>query len=403
MAPEVSASRGEALEQRVADLFRRAGWKVRRQPSAGNLRADLRAQRGEHSYVIEVKSAPEGRRDRLLPLLAQAILQARAFAERSPDPVAPLAIVGAKSVSEALVHDLDQFVQEYAPDAAVGLVDMEGFQWFRGPGLDSSMNAARGRAERRLRVRAPEAAVSHLFSDLNQWMLKVLLAQGIPSDLLNAPRGEYRNASELAAASSVSVMSAFRFVRQLRLEGFLDESSSILSLVRLEELLRRWQAESLRPARDVPMRWILRGDPARQLQDALRAEAPESAAPAPRSRRAAAPPPRLCLGLFAAADALGLGFVHGVAPLVYLERLKPGVLERLGLSLEAPAVSPDIYIRVPAARESVFRGAVLRDGVPVSDVVQVWLDAGAYPARGPEQADMIYRKVLKPLLDKARR
>ena len=403
MAPEVSASRGEALEQRVADLFRRAGWKVRRQPSVGGLRADLLAQRGEHSYVVEVKSAPEGRRDRLLPLLAQAILQARAFAERSPEPLAPLAIVGAKSVSEALVRDLDRFVQEYAPDAAVGLVDMEGFQWFRGPGLESSMNAPRGRAARRLRVRAPEVAISHLFSDLNQWMLKVLLAPAIPADLLSAPRGEYRNASELAAASSVSVMSAFRFVRQLRLEGFLDESSSILSLVRLEELLRRWQSESQRPARDVPMRWILRGDSSRQLHDALRALSPESAAPPPRSRRAEAPSPRLCLGLFAAADALGLGFVHGVAPLVYLERLEPGVLERLGLSLEAPGASPDVYIRVPASRESVFRGAVRRDGVPVSDVVQVWLDAGAYPARGPEQANMMYRKVLQPLLDKARR
>jgi hypothetical protein len=48
----------------------------------------------------------------------------------------------------------------------------------------------------------------------------------------------------------------------------------------------------------------------------------------------------------------------------------------------------------------VFRAAVPCDGVPVSDVVQVWLDAGAYPSRGPEQADMIYRKVLRPLLDK---
>src|SRR6266542_4079636 len=89
----------------------------------------------------------------------------------------------------------------------------EGFQWFRGPGLDSSMNAARGRAERRLRLRAPEAAASHLFSDLNQWMLKVLLAPRIPSDLLCAPRDDYRNPSQLAAASNVSVMSAFRFVR----------------------------------------------------------------------------------------------------------------------------------------------------------------------------------------------
>src|SRR2546422_9738251 len=103
MAHEVSAAREKALQQRVADLFRRSGWKVRRQPSAGVLRADLLAQRGEHSYAVEVKSAPEGRRDRLLPLLAQAILQVRAFAERSPEQVAPLAIVGAKCVKETLV------------------------------------------------------------------------------------------------------------------------------------------------------------------------------------------------------------------------------------------------------------------------------------------------------------
>ncbi len=380
----MSASRGERLEQRVVDLLRRAGWKVKRPPAGGDLRPDLLAQRGGHSYAIEVKSAPEGRRDRLLPLLAQAILQARAFAARSPASVAPLAIVGAERVSEALVGDLERFVQQYAPDAAVGLVDMEGFQWFRGPGLDPSMNAPRGRAERRLRVRAREGAASHLFSDLNQWMLKVLLAPKIAPDLLHAPRGEYRNASQLAAAANVSLMSAFRFVRQLRLDGFLDESSSILSLVRLDDLLRRWQAESSRPARDIPLRWILRGDPARQLHDALRANVP------------------CCLGLFAAADALGLGFVHGVAPLVYLERLEPGVLDRLGLSLEAPGDVPDVYVRVPAARESVFRAAVRRNGVPVSDAVQVWLDASAYPARGAEQADLIYRRVLRPLLEKAR-
>jgi Holliday junction resolvase len=403
MAAEVSSSRGEAFKRRVADLFRRAGWKVRPKPAAGDLRADLLVQRGEHSYAVELKSAPEGRRDRMLPLLAQAILQARAFAERSKESVAPLAIVGARSVSATLVRDLDRFAQDYAPDVAVGLVDMEGFQWFRGPGIDPSMNAPRGRAQERLRVRVPVAAASHLFSDLNQWMLKVLLAPGIPSDLMNAPRNEYRNASQLAVAANASVMSAFRLLRQLRIEGFLDESSSILSLVRLEELLRRWQAESQRPARDVPMRWILRGDPTRQLQDAVRALASESAAVPSRSRRHEGPPPRLCLGLFAAADALGLGFVHGVAPLVHLERIEPGVLERLGLSLEAPRASPDLYIRVPAARESVFRGAVLRDGVPVSDVVQVWLDAGAFPSRGPEQADLIYRRVFRLLLDKARR
>ena len=403
MPPDVSGLRSEAFERRVADLFRRGGWKVRRQPSAGNLRADLMVQRGKHSYVVEVKSAPEGRRDRLVPLLAQAILQAQAFAQYSREPVAPLAIVGAKRVSESLVPEMEQFVGKYAPDSAVGLVDMEGFQWFRGPGLESSMNAPRTRAHQRLRIRAPKAAASHLFSDLNQWMLKVLLAPGIPSDMLNAPRGEYRNASELAVAANVSVMSAFRFVRQLRMEAFVDESRSNLRVVRLDDLLRRWQAESQRPSREVPMRWILRGDPERQLRDALRARASEAAARPSRARRAGASPARLCLGLFAAADALGLGFVHGVAPHLYLERLESSVLERLGLSLEAPGLAPDVYVRIPSMRESVFRGSAQRDGVPVSDVLQVWLDAGAHPSRGPEQADLIYRRVLKPLIDRLSR
>ncbi len=311
-----------------------------------------------------------------------------------------LAIVGASRVSPALVRDLEQFAHDYAPDDAVGVVDLEGFRWFRGPGL-AAMSAEGRQAERWLRARAPEAAALHLFSDLNQWMLKVLLAPGIAPDLLGAPRGEYRNASQLSAAASVSVMSAFRFVRQLRREGFLDEASPILRLVRLEELLRRWQVAHLGPAREVSMQWILRGDPERQLHDALRDAVVAPPAASSGSRQPGVPL-RACLGLFAAADALGLGFVRGVVPHVFFERLDAAALERLGLSLEAPRSEPDVFVRLARAAESVFRGVVWRDGVPVSDVLQVWLDASAHPSRGAEQADLIYRRVLKPLVDRRR-
>jgi hypothetical protein len=68
-------ARDDAVEQHVADVFRRAGWNVTRRPSAGTARTDLRVQRGQHSYIVEVKSAAEGRRDRLMPLLAQAIFE----------------------------------------------------------------------------------------------------------------------------------------------------------------------------------------------------------------------------------------------------------------------------------------------------------------------------------------
>ena len=257
-------------------------------------------------------------------------------------------------------------------------------------------------APRDSRGRVSLAPASHLFSDLNQWMLKVLLAPGISADLLSGPRGEYRNASQLAAAADVTVMSAFRFVRQLGAEGFLDGSGSTLKLVRLEELLRRWQAANLRAPREIAMRWVLRGDPERQLREALRRRAAESVEASNRSRRGPRTAYRACLGVFAAADALGLGFVHGVAPHVHVDKPAPAVLQSLGLSMEGVSESPDVYVRVPASRESVFRGAVTRDGVPVSDVLQVWLDSSAHPARGAEQSEMIYRRVIRPLLGKSR-
>jgi hypothetical protein len=53
-------------------------------------------------------------------------------------------------------------------------------------------------------------------------------------------------------------MSAFRFVRQLRQDGFLDENQEQLRLVRRKELLRRWQAAHLRGAPELSLRWTFR-------------------------------------------------------------------------------------------------------------------------------------------------
>jgi DNA-binding MurR/RpiR family transcriptional regulator len=43
-----------------------------------------------------------------------------------------------------------------------------------------------------------------------------MLAPEVPEQLLSAPRGLYENASQLARSASVSVMSAFRFLQQLK-------------------------------------------------------------------------------------------------------------------------------------------------------------------------------------------
>jgi len=252
---------------------------------------------------------------------------------------------------------------------------------FRGPHLEE-MNA-RGR-DLPVSVRRSVRDSGQFFSDLNQWMLKVLVAPELPDALLSAPRGQYRNASQLARAANVSVMSAFRFVQQLQHEGYLHESAPYLSLVRREDLLRRWQALSVRSVREVPMRFVLPGDGQAQLRRMLGSG-------------------RACLALFAAADALQLGFVAGVPPYVYVQRIRPANLTAWkNLRACAPGESPDLIVRQAPAPQSVFRGMVRPGGMAACDVLQVWVDVAAHPSRGREQADLIRKRVLHRVIEGGR-
>src|SRR5690606_2811915 len=82
-------------DEQVGETQKQRGWKLIREPGRGPLRPDIVAQKGKQRLVIEVKAAREGRRDRVIPLLAQAILQAQAQARAlsgSPRPVAILVV-----------------------------------------------------------------------------------------------------------------------------------------------------------------------------------------------------------------------------------------------------------------------------------------------------------------------
>jgi hypothetical protein len=391
-----SSFRKAEFERLLADTFRKAAWKVTAAHRNHGKVADLAVAKQKHRYAIEFKAASEGRGDRLIPLLAQVILEAHARKRSLNKSVSPLAMVGAPRISESVAEEAKSFASRYAPGIAIGLIDLEGLRVFQGPGLES-LNAQREFVPRLL---APvQGAPAHLFSDLHQWMLKVLLAPRLPAKFLSAPRKEYRNASQLAEAAHVSVMSAFRFVRQLEVEGFLDSSRDSLNLVRVPELMRRWQAACLRPVRELSMRFMIRGDD-HQFYQALHSYVSKSHPSAPsRSRQPKKPLPRVCLGLFAAADALGIGFVHGVASYLYLERPSNEVIRQLGLEINDDGGAADVYVRIPSNREAIFRAVVERDGLPVCDILQVWLDVSSHPARGSAQAEEIRRRVLSPVFE----
>jgi len=364
----------------VAGAFRSAGWRVEAGRQVGDRRADLVVAKGRHRYIVELASASEGRRDRLIGLLSQAILQANSLAS-GIRKAAPLAVIAAPSIPDAVQRALFEFHQCHVPQSAIGMVDGRGLRAFIGPGLEALNFKPRVARASIARVPAPPI---NLFSDLNQWMLKALLAPHIhrSGPMPKAATGvEYRNATALARAGGVSVMSAFRLLSQLEKEGFLDSSGASVRLVRVERLLEHWQASVARSPREWPARWVLRNRAKEQLPKAMGQFGD-----------------RACLGLFAAARALGLGHVEGVPVHVYAEAVETNAIRAAGLADVLPGQQPDMILRIPREKESVFRGAAAVEGVRVSDPLQVWLDVSSYPARGREQADLIFRQVIKPMI-----
>lgn len=387
--------REREFESLLANLFRRAGWRVR-EKSPLDRAADIIADSGDKKFIVELKRSAEGRRDRLVPLLSQAILQAQAAARQFSQSAVPVAVVASPRIPESVAEQVRQFALSHAPNVAIGVIDSQGFRLFEGFGLER-FNSERS-APSQIELSFQSESSSYLFSDLNQWMLKILIGGSIPDSFLSIPHAQYQSGRQLARAASVSVMSAARLIRQLASERFLDDRKGSLRLVRIEELMRRWRAANFGNAREIPARWIIPADND-QLLSVVRSysssmNAKESQPQRPKAGRLMQSVSRICLGLFAAAEQLGFKFVHGVAPHLYLERLDRDALRQLGLSIESAAEHPDVYIRVPENKEAVFRPVVRHEGVPVSDILQVWLDVSNHPARGKEQAEQIWKRLL---------
>lgn len=354
-------------------FLRRAGWK---------LRASAWVSTSGRQYRVLEEVAPGAWDRSVAAFLAKAILQAQAGASPDVEPVAALRVKRASPLTDGR---LAKFVEEVAPTQAWILLDAEG-RVFPHVASAPELSDAAGKHV----VQATKALAStrqqSLFTDLNQWMLKVLLAPHLPEKLLQAPRGRPpRNASTLAELANVSLPAATRFLRALEAEGQLDTRFGDVRVARPLELLPQWRDQMGHPARSELAATSVRGPFNLEIMAGISRE----------YARASGEHPPLVLGLHSACAALELGHVTGAVPVVWTPSLDAARLEEHGLVAVSGDQRADVVLRVPRYPESLFRGVVLPGMSPVTDIIQCWLDTSHYRIRGQEQADFLWRHVLK--------
>lgn len=348
--------------------------------------ADLLFRQDGIWYVAVVKASRQARRAELEGLLAAAMLEVREYAAKEPNQPVPMAIVTAPSLSGAMLADLENFAGRFGrfegQAMAWGAVDERGLVKLCGPHL-----AIYQRPSKPKKHLLPASSIN-LFTDLHQWMLKVLMSQGLPTHLQITGRSNQapiESATELASIAGVSVPHAARFLASLDRENFLERVDE-LKLINRESLFSRWQAAySLRHPTQIRARWLFRQrEPQQHLQALLTQRWEQSQ--------------DVCLGLFAACKYWGYGHVEGVSPHILVKQYSPELLKALKLTLAEPGESVDVFLQEPHFPQAVFRGVQMIENCPIADILQCWLDVAAYPARGDEMAQLLYDHVIEPFL-----
>lgn len=370
-----SATGSTAAQAAAAILQARIPGLALREPSArnGGDTADLLITIGEHRLALQVKSLLVSLLEDIRGRLAAGFMEANRLAKNTgaiPMAVVMLPRLGPKASAAASL-----FMSRHAPGSAWALLDRSGNASIVVPELGIDIHYRVARVED-IKVRRWSG---RLFSDLNRWMMKVLLLADAPSELWSGPRGPYFTPSDLYRAVEVSPEMAHRLVHALEDQDFLRRTQQGLKLVRRSALLDLWRAEEEIDRREeIPVRWMM-GRP-RNLADVFGQD--------PQGQ------PEVVVGGFEAC--LMLGLLHARVPyLPEVHVLAPtgALLERYSLERCTPS---EAHLWVVPCRhaQSVSRGSLVREGLRVVDPLQAALDVLHQPARGREQSDYLIREVL---------
>ena len=362
------------------------------------------------STAFQVKVLSTLKHEDLEGRLAHAVLAA----QRRPE-LCHVVVVQVPKVTAAAVNTAREFFVAYGPTVQWMLLGDAGEKHVHAPAL--GVQEREFRSLPRKKDQEPTTR-GQLFTDLNAWMLKILLLREAPANLWPGPRTHVGTASELARVAHVSTPHAHRFVRICEDMDFLRRSDEGFRIVRTSALMDLWfDAQRLASRKVVPVRWIMgrpstmrevfAGPPATKREksgnqggggivgksmsgdDQPSAEIFSGGLFGDEEEEDRL---QVAVAGFDACAAMKILHTNAVRHEVHVAGDLSRICERFDLE---PCEQRDAhFFLLPAQGVAVFRGCIEIDGLRHVDVLQAALDVIVHAARGREQAEFITADVL---------
>lgn len=367
----MEASKKEEFETIVREkLERLLGFNfdmpVDRLETEKNSRVDLIFHREGKDYLVHVKSiSPRANAEEAKGSLAMMILDMKD--KRTDSTILGLMV---RRLSPNLISELRGYARAYT-DAGLLLMDQRGSLDLDVPFLDTYVQELNKKP-----AASPQKVHNErAFTDLNRWLLKVLMLWDAPVGMWPGAISEkVGNPAELARCAGVSSAKAYQFAQTFKKLRWLRWNREEFEIIDRVTLFQQWyQSERQILFERIPVRPLL----PRSVDEVYKGMEGVSYA----------------VGGLAACGFHGVRHVVGGVPEVHIFDSVDKVVESAQLEVceEHEAV---LFLRRGPNRESIERGIVEMNGIRVVDVLQAALDVSQLPVRGEEQADHIIHGVL---------
>jgi hypothetical protein len=314
----------------------------------------------------------------LLGRLALAAIQWESASRELPGN--PVFVVAGNRIGRKTISEVELFMSQNLSNLEWGLIDARGTVRLKARSLALDV------AEYSVPVRS-ESSSRHsrrLFSDLNRWMLKILLLGQMPGAWWGGPREKPNTPTELHRVAGVSVETAHRFVRTMDELDFIRRSRQGLKLVRVEAMVDAWMAaERLNPPGRIPVQWFISEE----------------------ARLEYAFPPvgntAVVVGGFEACRRHGILHTEPPGLEIHVDRNWRTEIEDWEVEM-CESDEADLFLLESPYPQSVFKGSIRHDDLSTVDILQTALDVVHSPTRGMEQAEFVMEHVLSALPRDAR-